>query len=295
MKVPHPAPRIPHPDMLPVIDAHIHIQPFHMMKPDVQATFWQKKDRAEFEALAEDPRKLLRQMDADVVERVGLINYVSPDVMGFTAEVNEWMMRYASADPARLIPFGSVHPLFTDDPGGETDRVIEMGARALKIHPPHMVLRANAYLDRVPGLAEVYRRAEAANVPVTIHTGTSVFPGARSRFGDPMDVDDVAVDFPKLTILLAHGGRPLWMEAAFFVVRRHPNVYLEVSGIPPAKLLEYFPRLEEIAHKTVWGTDWPSPGIKSMRANVEQFLELPLSDAAKQPILYDNAVRIFRR
>ena len=80
---------------------------------------------------------------------------------------------------------------------------------------------------------------------MTIHTGTSVFPGARSRLGDPMDVDDVAVDFPKLTILLAHGGRPLWMEAAFFLVRRHPNVYLELSGIPPSKLLEYFPRLRK--------------------------------------------------
>jgi predicted TIM-barrel fold metal-dependent hydrolase len=259
----------------------------------VQETFWQKKNRAEFEALAADPGKLLRQMDADGIERAGLINYVSPDVMGFTSEVNEWMIRYASADPARLIPFGSVHPGFTDDPGGETDRVIEMGARALKIHPPHQVFRANAYLDGMPGLAEVYRRAEAAGVPVTIHTGTSVFPGARSRFGDPMDVDDVAIDFPKLKILLAHGGRPLWMEAAFFVVRRHPNVFLEVSGIPPMKLLEYFPRLEELAHKTIWGTDWPSPGIKSMRVNVDQFLELPLSEASKRRILYDNALTVF--
>ena len=83
------------------------------------------------------------------------------------------------------------------------------------------------------------------------------------------------------------------MDAAFFVVRRHPNVYLEVSGIPPARLLEYFPRLEEIATKTVWGTDWPSPGVKSMRANVDQFLELPLSAAAKKAILYDNAARLF--
>jgi predicted TIM-barrel fold metal-dependent hydrolase len=128
---------------------------------------------------------------------------------------------------------------------------------------------------------------------VTVHTGTSVFPGARSRLGDPMDIDDVAVDFPKLRILLAHGGRPLWMEAAFFVVRRHPNVYLEVSGIPPAKLLEYFPRLEELAHKTVWGTDWPSPGVKSMRQNVEQFLQLPLRDESKRAILSDNAARLF--
>lgn len=276
-----------------VFDTHIHIQPFHMMKPDVQATFWQKKDRAMFEAFVADPARLLRQMDEDGIERVGLINYVSPDVMGFTNEVNAWMVRYASADPSRLIAFGSVHPAFTDDPAGDTDRVIDMGVRALKIHPPHQRFRANAYLDGLPGLAEIYRRAEAAGVPVTVHTGTSVFPGARSRLGDPMDVDDVAVDFPKLKILLAHGGRPIWMDAAFFVVRRHPNVFLELSGIPPSKLLEYFPRLEEIAHKTVWGTDWPSPGIKSMRQNVEQFLALPLSDEARRRILYDNALEVF--
>jgi predicted TIM-barrel fold metal-dependent hydrolase len=278
-----------------VIDVHIHIQPFHMMKPDVQRTFWRKKsNREELESFAADPRKLLRQMDMDGVERVGLINYVSPDVMGFTTDVNAWMVNYASAEPSRLIPFGSVHPAFTTDPAGDTDRVIELGARALKIHPPHQLFRANAYLDGLPGLAEVYRTAEAAGVPVTIHTGTSVFPGARSRFGDPMDVDDVAIDFPKLKILLAHGGRPLWMDAAFFVVRRHPIVLLEVSGIPPLKLLEYFPRLEEIADKTLWGTDWPSPGIKSMRQNVDQFLQLPLSDDAKRKILYDNARGVFR-
>ena len=278
-----------------VIDLHVHIQPFHMMKPAVQQTFWQKKgNRAELESYADDPRKLLRQMDIDGVERVGLINYVSPDVMGFTGEVNAWMINYASADRTRLIPFGSVHPAFTSDPGAETDRVIEMGVRALKVHPPHQLFRANAYLDTLPGLAEVYRKAEAAGIPVTIHTGTSVFPGARSRFGDPMDVDDVAIDFPKLKILLAHGGRPLWMEAAFFVVRRHPNVLLEISGIPPLKLLEYFPRLEEIADKTVWGTDWPSPGVKSMRQNVDQFLQLPLSDDTRRKILYDNADGIFR-
>ena len=155
-----------------------------MMKPDVRRAFWQNKgNRAELEALAEEPSKLLRQMDADGIERVGLINYVSPDVMGFTSAVNEWMMKYASAEPARLMPFGSVHPALTTDAGGETDRIIAMGARALKIHPPHQLFRANAYQSELPGLAEVYRRAESAGVPVTIHTGTSVFPGARSRLG----------------------------------------------------------------------------------------------------------------
>jgi uncharacterized protein len=199
------------------------------------------------------------------------------------------MLRYASADPVRLLAFGSVHPGFSNDVAGDTRRLIDSGARALKVHPPHQLFRANAYQDSLPALADLYRVAEECGVPVTIHTGTSVFPGARSRFGDPMDVDDVAIDFPKLRILLAHGGRPLWMEHAFFVVRRHPNVWLEVSGIPPAKLLEYFPRLEEVAGKTVWGTDWPSPGVKSMRTNIDAFLALPLLEETKRKILSTNA------
>jgi len=280
--------------MLSVTDAHIHIQPFHQMPRDIAATFWKgKPNRAELEAYAADPRALLARMDADGITRVGLINYVSPDLMGFTDEANPWMIRYASADPSRLLAFGSVNPRFSTDVAGDTARVIEQGARALKVHPPHQLFRANAYQDTVPALADLYGVAEQAGIPVTIHTGTSVFPGARSRFGDPMDVDDVAIDFPKLTILLAHGGRPLWMEAAFFLVRRHPNVHLEVSGIPPSKLLEYFPRLDEIADKTVWGTDWPSPGIKSMRANLDAFLALPLADEAKRRIVHGNAARLW--
>jgi predicted TIM-barrel fold metal-dependent hydrolase len=277
-----------------ITDAHIHIQPFHQMPPPIAETFWKgKTNRAELEGYAADARALLARMDVDGIERVGLINYVSPDLMGFTDEANAWMVRYAAADPSRLLAFGSVNPRFSEDPAGDTARVIEMGARALKVHPPHMLFRANAYQDSVPGLAGVYGVAQDAGVPVTIHTGTSIFPGARSRFGDPMDVDDVAVDFPRLTILLAHGGRPLWMEAAFFLVRRHPNVYLELSGIPPAKLLEYFPRLAEIAHKTIWGTDWPSPGIQSMRANAESFLALPIPDGAKRAILDGNARKLW--
>ncbi|HTL46376.1 MAG TPA: amidohydrolase family protein [Vicinamibacterales bacterium] len=277
-----------------VTDAHIHIQPFHMMPPAIAATFWKgKPNRSELEGFAADPAKLLARMDADGIDRVGLINYVSPDLMGFTTEANPWMVGYASADPSRLLAFGSVHPRFSSDVAGDTRRVIDSGVRALKVHPPHQLFRANAYQDGLPALADLYRVAQECGIPVTIHTGTSVFPGARSRFGDPMDVDDVAIDFPKLRILLAHGGRPLWMDHAFFVVRRHPNVFLEVSGIPPAKLLDYFPRLEELADKTIWGTDWPSPGVKSMRANVDAFLALPLSEGTKTKILASNAERVW--
>jgi predicted TIM-barrel fold metal-dependent hydrolase len=84
------------------------------------------------------------------------------------------------------------------------------------------------------------------------------------------------------------------METAVFLVRRHPNVHLELSGIPPKKLLEYLPRLEEISKRCLWGTDFPSPGIGSMRKNVEDFLALPLSDDAKRRILFDNGAALVR-
>jgi uncharacterized protein len=103
-------------------------------------------------------------------------------------------------------------------------------------------------------------------------------------------VDDVAVDFPKLKILLAHGGRPLWMNTAFFLIRRHPNVFLDISGIPPKNLLKYFPRLEEIAPKTLFGTDWPGPGVPDIKKNLEEFQALDLSDDIKQQILSKTAL-----
>ena len=71
------------------------------------------------------------------------------------------------------------------------------------------MLYPNDYLNGVKELEIIYRAAEANGIPVMVHTGTSIFPGARNKYGDPIYVDDVAVDFPDLKILLAHGGRPL--------------------------------------------------------------------------------------
>src|SRR5207249_10500646 len=117
--------------------------------------------------------------------------------------------------------------------------------------------------------------------------------GARSKSGGPLEHDDVAIAFPALRIVMAHGGRPLYLEEAFFVLRRHRQVWLAVSGIPPARLLEYFPRLAEVADRVLWGTDWPSPGVKDMRQNIAQFVALPLSDAHRKAILETNALALF--
>jgi len=189
-----------------------------------------------------------------------------------------------------------VHPRLSADPAGDLEHIVtKHGIRVLKLHPPHQLFRMNAYRDGggMPQLAAVYERASSLGVPILVHTGTSVFPGARNKYGDPMDLDDVAVDFPRLTIVMAHAGRPLWMETCLFLLRRHPNVFVDLSGIPPKSLLDYFPRLAEVASKAMFGTDWPGPGVPGVRRNLEAFLALPLAEEARQAILSGTADRVY--
>jgi len=70
-------------------------------------------------------------------------------------------------------------------------------------------------------------------------------------------------------------------------------VFLDISGIPPKTLLKYFPRLEEIASKTLFGTDWPGPGVPDIKKNLDEFRALPLSDATKRQILSETALSIW--
>jgi predicted TIM-barrel fold metal-dependent hydrolase len=279
----------------PITDIHVHIQPWEQLEPRVMAAMRRgKEDHWErLIALMNDPAMLLEIMDSSGIARVGLINYPSPDLMGFDDSTNAFAATYAAAAPDRLIPFGGVHPRFTKDPAGDVDRLIDLGIRCLKIHPPHQLFPANAYTEGLDALGQIYARCEERGLPVMVHTGTSIFPGARSKWGNPLELDDVAIDFPDLRVVMAHGGRPFWMAQAFFVLRRHPNVYLELSGIPPGKLLEYFPRLEELAGKTLWGTDWPSPGVRDLKENLDQFRALQLAPATQRGILSENSLALF--
>ncbi|HEV8524269.1 MAG TPA: amidohydrolase family protein [Terriglobales bacterium] len=277
-----------------ITDCHIHIQPVEMLNAtSMQAMKAKRQNFDQIEEFCRSPKAFLKHLDSAGVDRAVLINYVAPEVIGYTREVNTYSATYARDNPARLLSCGSVHPRHTPDINADVAELLRLKMRMIKVHPPHQLLYPNDYLHGVKELEVLYRTAEANGIPLMIHTGTSIFPGARNKFGDPIYVDDVAVDFPKLKILLAHGGRPLWMDTAFFLVRRHPNVYLDISGIPPKTLLKYFPRLEEIASKTLFGTDWPGPGVPDIKQNLDAFRVLSLSDAAKQQILSKTALEIW--
>ncbi len=279
------------------IDIHVHIMPLEMLKPAARAAIERTQpDLERLHALSSDPHRLIDYMDRNQIEWLGLINYLSPDVIGYTEETNEYSSKFASHYPNRLIPYGGVDPRLTPDMAAQMDYLLgDLALKAIKIHPLHQLFNVNDYLFKkeLEGLTTVYEKCVEYDVPVMIHTGTSVFKGARNRFANPLPIDDVAVDFPDLKIIDAHCGRPLYTDTSFFLLRRHPNVYCDISSVPPRSIPQYYPWLERVADKAMFGSDWPGPGIRDIGDNIREFLTLDFSDEVKRKILRENAIRVF--
>jgi predicted TIM-barrel fold metal-dependent hydrolase len=119
-----------------------------------------------------------------------------------------------------------------------------------------------------------------------------VFKGSKLKYGAPLLLDEIAVDFPDLVIVQAHSGRGFWYDQAYTLARYHENVYMEIAGLPPQKLLTYFPQLERLADKVLFGSDYP--GVPSLRGNIEAIRSLPLSEETKDKILGGNAARVLK-
>ncbi len=187
---------------------------------------------------------------------------------------------------SRLIPFCDVNPHLFTDLGDELRRKVENeGFRGAKLYPTYQ----HYYLND-PRIYPLYQAAQDLGIPVLIHTGSSVFKGSRLKYGDPLHLDDVAVDFPRLNLVMAHSGRGFWYDRAFFLSKLHAHVYMELSGLPPAKLMTYFPELARNTDKVIFGSDWP--GMPWIGRNMQAISELPLPAKGVENILGGNAVRL---
>ncbi|MBU1700792.1 MAG: amidohydrolase family protein [Candidatus Eisenbacteria bacterium] len=276
-----------------ITDIHIHVQPWDQLRPEVKEIVCRgRKDAVFIEGVIADPHLLISEMDRLGVQRVGLMNFAS-SVIGSGEEINDWTVNYIRGYESRLVAFGCPDLQNCRDIGRRIRDLADRGLRGLKIHPPHQGMAPNAYLEE-PGhpLAVLYETAQHLKLPVAFHTGTSSFPGARSRLGHPMLIDDVAIDFPELTILLAHSGRPLWYDEAVFLARRHSHLYLDLSSIPARRIPEILPRLEMIADKVLYGSDWPGPGVPSLQECLTDFIELDIPLEVKTKILIENGNRL---
>jgi predicted TIM-barrel fold metal-dependent hydrolase len=277
-------------DGYPLVDVHLHAA----SKPSLKLSWdtWIQGFGGDIGRLYDDagrivPAEFNALLEGEGVDVGMLMCEYSPKVTGL--QVIEDMLPIAAADPRRIKVIGSVNPHLHYPVDEEVRRQLDLGAVALKIHPVHAGAAAN---DRM--LYPAYEACQAAGVPVVVHCGTSTFPGSSNAFGDPVVLDDVLRDFRSLTLVLAHGGRGWWYDAAAFLALSHDRVWIELSGLPPSRLRDYYARQNwtRLTQRMIFGTDWP--GIPGIAANARAVAKLMPDDDTTAAVLAGNAIRVYR-
>ncbi|MBW4094280.1 MAG: amidohydrolase [Acidobacteria bacterium] len=192
-----------------------------------------------------------------------------------------------------LIPFGSVDPRTGEDAlKGARYQTSELGVRGFKFHPS-----LQGFDPSSQEFYPLWAALEELGLPAIFHTGQNGMgaglPGGRGiklRYSNPMLLDDVAADFPGLTIIMAHPSVP-WQDEANSIATHKANVYIDLSGWSP----KYFPASlvkmsnSVLSHKVLFGTDYP---LITPEKWLAAFAELPLKDEVRGLILKDNAVKV---
>ena len=191
-----------------------------------------------------------------------------------------------------LIPFGTVDPLTGDRAVRGVSRQVELGVKGFKFHPSLQGFEPN---DRA--YYPIYSAIAEAGVPALFHTGQtgigSGLPGGHGvklRYSDPMLLDDVAADFPELTIVMAHPAVP-WVDAQISIATHKANVYIDLSGWSP----KYFPPQlvraanRQLSTKVLFGTDYPYIELDRWRRDFET---LDMKPEVLPLIFKDNALRV---
>lgn len=278
---------------IPLIDAHVHTARLPTLKMSLEE--WTGHFAGGIENLLKlydndgvvIPVRFDEHMAAEGVDAAILFAEYSPKSTGIQAV--EDMLPIIEHNPERFHLMANLNPHLHYPPVKELKRQISLGAVGLKLHPVHGSFPPN---DRM--LYPVYAFCESEEFPIVFHCGTSVFPGASNRYANPEYIEDVARDFPELTIVLAHGGRGWWYDAAAFMALMRPNVWIEISGLPPKKLPDYYKNynLERLARKMIFGTDWP--GVPGNRTNAQALFDLGLERETLEGILHKNARLVYK-
>jgi predicted TIM-barrel fold metal-dependent hydrolase len=206
---------------------------------------------------------------------------------------NDEVAQFAADNGDIMMAFASVDPLRGQAALDEARRLIKGGMiRGFKLHPPLQQFAPND--KRVYPFYEVLNEAK---LPVIFHTGHSGIGtgmpgggGVRLKYGNPMDIDDVAVDFPDMKIILAHPSFP-WQDEAISVCLHKPHVYIDLSGWSP----KYFsPTLIQYANsllkkKVLFGSDYP---LLTPDRWLADFANIAIKDEVRPLILKENAVRL---
>jgi uncharacterized protein len=241
------------------------------------------------------PRDWPSQAEYYRSRRIGCVVFtVDESLTGRPFATNDQVVQFAADNRDIAIAFCSINPHRGAAGVEEARRLVGSGAvRGLKLHPP---VQEFVPSDRLAyPLYEVFAEAK---LPVLFHTGHSGIGtgmrgggGIRLKYGHPMPIDDVAVDFPDMPIIMAHPSFP-WQDEAISICMHKPQVYIDLSGWSP----KYFsPTLVQYAntvlkHKVLFGSDYPWITPEKWMAD---FATIPIKDEVRPLIMKENAAKLF--
>jgi predicted TIM-barrel fold metal-dependent hydrolase len=225
-------------------------------------------------------------MRAEGVDHALVICEYSPKATGM--QPAEDLLPLVRHSPARFSLIANVNPHLHYPARDELARQLGLGAIALKVHPVH-----GGFSPADPALYPAYQACTERGLPVVVHCGTSAFPGSSNELADPALLIPVLRDFPGLTVVLAHGGRGWWYDAAASLALLHENVWIELSGLPPHRLPDYYAHfdLRRLARKFIFGTDWP--GVPGIARNARALAALGLDEDVLAGVLAGNAMNVY--
>ncbi|MFH0822605.1 MAG: amidohydrolase family protein [Pseudomonadota bacterium] len=269
---------------MPLIDFHVHVGTRSHWTPWVMSYFERTNQFYTTNFVEEiTPNQVREHLDDENVDMVVILAEYAPKTTGVVT--NEFVADF-SARTHGLIPFGSICLYDGPDPKDQFFHAVnELGCKGIKLLPTY----AHFFPDD-PRLWPVYEAAQDLGIPVAFHTGTSIFKGSRIRYGNPLLLDEIAEDFPNLTIVMCHAGRPFWYAEAEWMLRRHKNTLIDIAGIPPKQIPSIFPHIERLRDRFLFGSDWP--GIRSIAAQAGLIRQLPLDAETIECILWKNSARV---
>ena len=274
-----------------LIDAHVHVPHLGTLAPawiDWARQFGRPGllDEVWRADGSPDPEQLDALFAGEGVDVALLFCEYSPKATGY--QTFDDLLPIVEHNPRRFRPVANVNPHLHYPIALELERQLDLGAAALKLHPVHGGFRADD-----AALYPAYAVLVERGVPLVVHCGTSTFPGSTNAYADPVLLDAVLRDFPALTVVLAHGGRGWWYDAAAFLALSRDNVWIELSGLPPTRLPEYYRRfdLTRLGRRFIYGTDWP--GVPGQAANARAVAGLGLPDDVLPLVLGGNALSVY--
>jgi len=227
-------------------------------------------------------------MDKFEIEKAIIVSFNIKTAYGVCLVTNDDIANFVDKYPERFIGFAGIDP-----PSPEAIEQVEYALESLELKGIKLVPPVQKFNLEDKIYDPLWEKILEYNTPLWIHGGHQVSTaGSDAKLGHPMRIDDLAMRYPEMTIIVGHMGTP-WFWDTYSVVIRHPNVYVDISAHP--ELYQYFPwdayTNSNIEDKVLFASDHPLCHWNQIIPSVDK---LPISESFKTKILYKNAIKLLK-